>query len=90
MDFIFEFVLEVILEGVFVLTIKNPKVKTWVKTMVFLLISEAMAAFFLWISFAGPQEEGAWVVRIIAIGLGLGFLIAAVHGHRIDWKQADF
>ena len=90
MDFIFEFVLEVILEGVFAMTIKNPKVKTWVKTMVFLLISEAMAAVFLWISYAAPQEGGAWVVRIIAIGLGLGFLVAAIHGHRTDWKKADF
>ena len=90
MDFIFEFIFEVFVEGLFAGTVKNPKVKTWVKTLVFLLMSEAVAAVFLWISYAAPQDGGAWVVRIIAIGLGLGFLVAAIHGHRTDWKKADY
>lgn len=90
MDIIFEFVFELILEGIFGLTIHNPKVKTWVKTAVFLLISEAVVGLFLWISFAVPAETGMggdWVVRVIAIGLGIGFLAMAVYGHKRDWKQ---
>ena len=92
MQFIVEFLLEVILEGIFGLTVKNPKVKTWVKTAVFLILSEAVAGLFLWISYAAPAEAGqtgAWVCRGIAITLAIGFLIAAIHGHRNNWKQAE-
>ena len=89
MDFIFEFIFELVLEGIFGLTVRNPKVKTWVKTVVFLLISEAFAGFFLWLSYRAPAAEpgGDLVVRIIAIALGIGFLAGAIHGHRRNWKQ---
>ena len=33
MDFLFELLFEVVLEGVFHLTIGNPKVKNWIKTL---------------------------------------------------------
>lgn len=89
MDFIVEFLFEVIVEGIFDVTVHNPKVKTWVKTLVFLVFSEALAGFFLWLSFRAPAAEpgGDIVCRIIAIALGIGFLAGAIHGHRRDWKQ---
>ena len=89
MEWIFEFLFECILEGIFEITVHNPKVKTWVKTAVFLVLSEALAGFFLWLSFAVPAAEpgGDLVVRVIAIALGIGFLAGAIHGQRRDWKQ---
>ena len=89
MDFIFELIFELVLEGIFGLTIHNPKVKTWVKTLVFLVISELLPALLLWISFSVPADEpgGDLVVRIISVALAIGFLIAAIYGHRRDWKQ---
>lgn len=90
MDFIGELIFEIILEGIFGLTVNNPKVKTWVKTAVFLILSEAVAGLFLWLSFAAPAEAGPVgdvVCRVVAIALGVGFLIAAVYGHKRDWKQ---
>ena len=89
MDFLFEFLFEAVLEGIFAITIHNPKVKTWIKTLIFLVLSEALAGFFLWLSFSAPAAEpgGDLVVRFIAIALGIGFLAGAIHGHRRDWKQ---
>ena len=85
MEFFFEILFEVILEGIFGLTVKNPKVKNWVKTAVFLLISEAVAGLFLWLSFVG-DVDGILVVRLIAIALGIGFLAMAIDGHKRNWK----
>lgn len=42
MGFLCEFIFELILEGIFGVTIKNPRVKTWVKTMVYLLLAEGV------------------------------------------------
>ena len=89
MEFLFELIFEIILEGIFGLTVKNPKVKTWVKTLVFLLLGEAVAGLFLWISYVAPEAEpgGDIVCRVIAIAVGVGFLIAAIYGHKRGWKQ---
>lgn len=89
MDFIFEFLFELVLEGIFGLTIHNPKVKTWVKTLVFLLITEVFAGFFIWLSYHAPEAEpgGDMVCRVIGIIMGLAFLILAIDAHRRDWKQ---
>ena len=54
MDGFCEFLLGTVLEGIFGLKVKNPKAKTWVKTLVFFLFSESLAALFLWMSFASP------------------------------------
>ena len=89
MEFVFEFLFELIVEGIFGLTVKNSKVKTWVKTLVFLVMTEAVAVFFFLLSFAVPTETGkggALVVRFIAIGLGIGFFVMAVDGHKRSWK----
>lgn len=83
MDFVFEFILQSILEGIFGLTIKNPKVRTRVKTLVFLLMSGAVAAFLLWIS----VQSGSIVAIVVVLALSLSFLAMAVDGHKRDWKQ---
>lgn len=83
MDFIFEIVFELILEGIFGLTIHNPYVKTWAKTMFFLLFSQAVAGFCLWIGI----KVGSSFLCIVSAALAAVFLIAAIHGHRNDWKQ---
>ena len=89
MDFLFELIFEIILEGIFGLTVKNPKVKNWVKTLVFLLMSEAFAGFILWLSYNAPTAEpgGDIVCRIVAIALGAGFFLAAIYSHKRGWKQ---
>ena len=89
MDFLLELLFEVILEGIFGLTVKNPRVKTWIKTLVFLLISEAFAGFFLWLSYHAPAAEpgGDIVCRVVAIALGVGFFVAAIYSHRRNWEK---
>ena len=93
MEFICELIFEIILEGIFGLTVKNPKVKTWTKTAVFLLFAEAIAGFLMWMSvntyFAG-NVAGGIVGGVIALGLGIGFLIGAIYGHKREWKQTEY
>lgn len=92
MEFLCELIFEIILEGVFGLTVKNPKVKTWVKTAFFVLFSEMVAGLIGWFSYQayknGNNSGGVGGV-IIAVVLGIGFLAGAVYGHKRDWKQ-DF
>lgn len=90
MEFICEFIFEVILEGIFDLTVKNPKVKTWVKTAVFLLIAESVAGLFAWLSVLtcrNGNQSGSIVCGIVSLALGVGFLAAAIYSHKKDWKQ---
>lgn len=89
MELIGEFILEVILEGIFGLTVKNPKAKTWVKTAVFLIISQLLTAALAWLTVdvwkAG--NDGWIVVAIIAAVWSIGALIGAFYGHKRNWEQ---
>ena len=94
MDFFLEAFFELVIEGLFGLTIHNPKVKTWVKTLFFVVLTQALAACFAYVAVVIPVENGDnsgnIICGIIAAALSVGFLAAAIHGHRTDWKQADY
>ena len=90
MEFLYELIFEVILEGIFGATIENPKVKTWFKTTVYLLIAEGVAILIGIASvsmYRNGNPSGAIVGGLIALALGIGFLIGAIYGHKRDWKQ---
>ncbi len=93
MDFVFELIFEIVLEGIFGLTIHNPKAKAWVKTLVFVLITQLLAGFFAFLALSIPPQDGNISCNLIcgaaALALSVGFLIMAVYGHRRDWKQVD-
>ena len=92
MDFICELIFEIVLEGVFGLTVKNPKVKTWTKTALFLLLSELIAAYLLYSGVAvlhRDNTEGGIVVIVMATMLAIGFVAGAIYGHKRDWKQSE-
>ena len=90
MDFLMEFIFEVVLEGIFELTVKNPKVKLWVRTAVFLLIAEAVPVV-LGIAavsmYRNGNTSGGIVGIIICTALAIGFLIGGIYGHKRNWKQ---
>lgn len=90
MEFIFELIFEIILEGFFGVTVHNPKLKTWIKTVIFLVVAEIIPALMLvsGISAILRDDVGSGVF-IIALGAALtaGFVAGAVYGHRRDWKQ---
>ena len=90
MDFLYELIFEVILECVFGATIENPKVKTWFKTTMYLLLAEG-AAILIGIASVSMYRTGnisyAIVCGVIALALGIGFLIGGIYGHKRDWKQ---
>ena len=90
MDFLCEFIFELILEGIFGVTIKNPRVKTWVKTMVYLLLAEGVVVL-LGIAAVSMCRDGNTSggigCMVIAVLLGIGFLIGGIYGHKRNWKQ---
>ncbi len=90
MDFLMEFIFEVVLEGICELTVRNPKVKLWVRTAVFLLIAEAVPVV-IGIAAASMYRNGntsgGIVVIIICTALAIGFLIGGVYGHKRKWEQ---
>ena len=90
MGFLCEFIFELILEGIFGVTIKNPRVKTWVKTMVYLLLAEGVVVL-LGIAAVSMcrdgNKSGGIVCMVIAALLGIGFLIGGIYGHKRKWEQ---
>lgn len=91
MEFIAEFFCEVILEGLFAVTVENPKVKTWVKTTVFLIVSQLLTAIIIAVALDARQYSptGALIGGIIAAAWGIGMLIAAICGHKKGWPQEN-
>lgn len=64
------------------------KIKT--KTVYFVVLSEAVAAVFAFLSWRVFQQgntSGAIAGWIISGALAIGFLIGAIYGHKKDWKQ---
>ena len=91
MDFLLELLFEGLLEGISALTIENQKVKTWVKTAVFVVLSQVVAGFAWFLALSVPPVDGNaggnYICGAIALALTVGFLLAAVDGHNRDWKQ---
>ena len=92
MDFLCDLIFEIILEGLFGITVKNPKLKTWTKTAFFLLFSELIAAWILFSGISAWQRdniEGGIVISLMGAALAIGFAAGAAYGHKRDWKQAQ-
>ena len=92
MDFLLEFIFEAILEGIFGITLKNPKVKTWAKTMAWLLMAESVPIV-LGISSVSMYRIGRTASSIgggiFSVLLAIGFLILGMYGHQRNWKHED-
>ena len=83
MDFVYEFVFELVLGGIFGLTIKNPKIKTRIKTGIFLLLAGAVVSLVLWLA----SLSASTLVGIVGLALATLFIYTAAEGHKRDWKQ---
>ena len=90
MELLCELIFEIILEGFFGLTVKNPKAKLWTKTICFLVVAEGVAFFLAYLSvktYLGGNVSGGIVSGVISGLLGIGFVFGAVYGHKRNWKQ---
>lgn len=89
MDFIIEIVFG-FLECCLDVTFESKKVKTWTKTVLFILFTQALTAAFAWLTVACYQNkniEGCVVVGILTAAWGIGMLIATVYSHKRNWKK---
>ena len=90
MEFIFELIFEIILEGIFGLTIKNPKLEIWFKTLIFMVITEIIPALMLVSGISAIRREdigGGVAIIVMGVVLGIGFLVAVIYNHKRGWKQ---
>lgn len=89
MEFIAEIVFEVILEGVFSVTVDNPKVKKWVKTLIFSLMVHAITALLAWgaVSLLRKQDSNGYILAGLAAAWGVGMLIGTICAHRKGWPN---
>ena len=90
MDFLMEFIFTAILEGIFGLTVKNPNVKLWVRTAVYLLMAETVAVLIGIAAvsmYRNGNTSGGIGTGVLAALLGIGFLLAGIYGHKRKWEQ---
>ena len=89
MDFLMELIITGLFEGANEGIIKSPKVKTWVKTVVMLLLSELLPVAFIILGVSVCQNGNAFggtVIITICSALAIAFLIACILGHKRNWK----
>ena len=80
------------MEGVLGVTVANRRLKTWVRTIIWLLIAEAIPVV-LGISAINKYRNGdtsfGIAGMIISAILIIGFLVLGIYGHKRNWKQCD-
>lgn len=87
-----EFLAELIigfLEYCFDITFGSTKVKSWIKTLLFILMTQAVTVVLAWISIDSYQKgitDGAVVAGIITVVWAIGMLIAAAYSHKRNWQ----
>lgn len=91
MEFLMELFFEILLEGVFHLTVKNQKIKLWVRTGFFIVFTQILTVLFaIGAVSLYSSGDGAWYVMAgLAAAWGIGLLIAAIYGHRKGWPKND-
>lgn len=72
------------------LTVSSNRIKTGVKTTVYLVVAELLACFVGWLGWNCWQADnlvGTVACGIVAAAMAVGFLIIAIYGHKRNWKQ---
>ncbi|MBQ5711040.1 MAG: hypothetical protein IIV61_00345 [Oscillospiraceae bacterium] len=62
-------------------------VKTWTKTVWFLLLSGSFLAVITWLCLRTCSQTGAGFPWVLVAVMGVLFSFVAVYGHKKGWKQ---
>ena len=91
MDILMELIFEIILEGVFHLTVKNQKIKLWVRTGFFIVFTQVLTVIFAIVAASLLQDgdKHGYIILVIAAAWGIGMLIAAIYGHKKGWPKNE-
>lgn len=91
MDFLLELVGELLFEAPFEAAMESCRVKTWVITLLFSLLGDAMAALFtvMTVSIWRDQQNmaGTTVLALITLGWTAFVVYGAIRGHKRKWKR---
>ncbi len=89
MDFLLEFLGELLFETPVYLAMESKRVKCWLKTLLFCLIGGAVDALFIVVCI-GCWQDWEITVRCVMSALTLGWTLVIIfgvlRGHRRKWK----
>ena len=92
MDFLMELIMGILFEAPIEATMESKRVKTWIKTTLFVVLGSVVEALFLFLAYMSCFVDKEPVLTIIALALVVGWLIViiygAIHGHKHKWKQS--
>lgn len=92
MEIIFEIIFGLIFELPAEATMKSKKVKTWVKTALFVVLGSMLEILLLFMAYISCFVDKEPVLSIISLALVVVWLIViiwgAIYGHKRKWKQS--
>ncbi len=92
MEFLCEIIFEVILEGIFGVTVENPKAKTWVKTGTVIFMDLLVLGLFAFIAGVGFQGKN-WLAFSVGVILFLGWAVFSARTtrkrHKENWEMPN-
>lgn len=77
---------------VLVVVMTSKQIKTWIKTTVYFLVSEGIAAFIGWLAwkcYCSGNYSATIISGSTALILALAFLCGGIKGHKQDWKHIE-
>lgn len=92
MDTLVGVIVEMILEGFFGVTIRNPELKIWTKTIVSLVISAVIPVLMVisGVSAIGRGNvDGGVPILVMAAVLETIFVLGTIYNHKRGWKQTE-
>lgn len=92
MDFLMELIFAILLEGVFHLTVRNQKIKLWVRTAFFIMFTQILTALVAMgaVSLYSAGDRYWYILAGLAAVWGISMLIATIYGHRKGWPKNVF
>ena len=80
-------ILEMLLSPVFDLVFGSKKVNKWAKTALFLAVALIIPVVLLCLDIAGLTDYGKYIIYSIVCIWVIGSIIAAIWGHKNNWKK---
>lgn len=92
MEFLMELIMGILFEAPIEATMESKRVKTWIKTTLFVILGAAVDVLFILVAcsvcFSDHDPSGSIIFWILAVGWTALILYGAIVGHKHKWKQS--
>ena len=75
-------------ECCFDITFESANVKNWIKTVLFILLTQTITVLMVWgaVYLFQNGDDTGYVIAALAAAWGIGMLIAAIYSHKRNWQ----